>query len=393
MGYLTLSDLSLTDQRVMIREDLNVPIDANGQITSDIRIRAALPTIQAALSKNAAVILLSHLGQPKEEKEDEAFTLKPVAERLSELLKKPVPLVKNWLEEPIQVNPGQVVLCENVRFNPGEKKNDEVLSKKIASLCDIYVMDAFATAHRKQASTYGAIEFAKMACAGPLLNSEIKALEQITQKPERPLIAIVGGSKISTKLTLLKSLVKQVDTLILGGGIANNFIAAKGYPIGTSLYEPDLISQTQEILSQAADKILFPSDVITAKTFAPEGPGAEKRLTDVEKDDKILDIGTQTIQEISQRLKQAGTILWNGPLGVFEWKAFSGGTEGLAKAISESPAYSVAGGGDTLAAIEKYNVESGISYISTGGGAFLAYLEEGTLPAIEILKKRAAASL
>lgn len=389
MDYLTLSDLSLNNKRVMIREDFNVPIDSNGHITSDARIRAALPTIQAALSQNAAVILLSHLGQPKEEKEDAAFSLKPVADRLSELLKQPVPLISNWLSEPIPVLPGQVVLCENVRFNPGEKKNDEQLSKAIASLCDIYVMDAFATAHRKQASTYGAIQFAKVACAGPLLASEIKALEQITQHPKRPLIAIVGGSKISTKLTLLKSLIRQVDALILGGGIANNFIAAKGLPIGTSLYEPDLIPETQEILKEAGEKVIFPQDVITAKTFDSTALGTEKCLIDVEKDDKILDIGTHTIQEITQRLKQAGTILWNGPLGVFEWKAFSGGTEGLAKAIAESPAYSVAGGGDTLAAIEKYGVESEISYISTGGGAFLAYLEEGTLPAIEALKRQA----
>ncbi len=372
----------------MIREDFNVPLDTTGHITSDVRIQAALPTIQTALSENACVILLSHLGQPKEEKSDPALSLKPVAQRLSELLQQPVPLIENWLNEPFPVSPGEVVLCENVRFNPGEKKNDRHLAQKIASLCDIYVMDAFATAHRKQASTYGAIEFAKTACAGPLLSSEIQALEKITHAPKQPLVAIVGGSKISTKLALLNSLIHQVDYLILGGGIANNFIAAKGFSIGTSLYEPDLMPETQALLKEAADKIIFPKDVITSKIFKKEALGTEKSLTAVEPDDNILDVGPQTIHEINQLLKQAGTILWNGPLGVFEWDAFSKGTAGLAKAIAESPGYSVAGGGDTLAAIEKYGVATQINYISTGGGAFLSYLEERTLPAMEALKKQ-----
>lgn len=389
MAYLKMTDVDLSGKKVMIREDLNVPLK-DGVITSDMRIQAAIPTIKLALDQNAAVIIISHLGRPTEGVYDEQFSLAPVAKRLSELLGQEVPLVKDWLNG-VEVQPGQVVLCENVRFNVGEKKNDEALAKMMGSLCDVYVMDAFATAHRKEASTYGVAQFAPTACAGLLLDKEVSALQKIMESPKRPLVAVIGGSKVSTKLKLLNSIAEVVDCLIVGGGIANTFLAAAGYNVGSSLYEPELIDDAQKLLALAETgeiNLPLPSDVVVAKEFSADSSANSCEITGVAADDKILDIGPQTAAQFTKVLKDAKTILWNGPVGAFEVEQFAEGTKAISQAIAESAAYSVAGGGDTIAAIEKYNIEDKISYISTGGGAFLTYLESKTLPAVEILKAK-----
>lgn len=389
MTYLKMSDVDLRGKRVMIREDLNVPLK-DGVITSDMRIQAAIPTIKQALDQNAAVIIMSHLGRPTEGVYDEQFSLAPVAKRLSELLDQEVPLVKDWLNG-VEVRPGQVVLCENVRFNVGEKKNDEALAKMMGNLCDVYVMDAFATAHRKEASTYGVAKFAPTACAGLLLDKEVSALQKIMENPKRPLVAVIGGSKVSTKLKLLNSIAEVVDCLIVGGGIANTFLAATGCNVGSSLYEPELVDDAKKLLAMAESgkiNLPLPSDVIVAKEFSADSSANSCGITEVAADDKILDIGPQTVAQFTKILKDAKTILWNGPVGAFEVEQFAAGTKAVSQAIAESAAYSVAGGGDTIAAIEKYNIEDKISYISTGGGAFLTYLESKTLPAVEILKTK-----
>lgn len=389
MGYLKMMNVDLSGKKVMIREDLNVPVK-DGEITSDMRIRAAIPTIKQALEQNAAVIIISHLGRPTEGIYDEAFSLAPVAKRLSELLGQEVPLIKDWLDG-VEVEPGKVVLCENVRFNVGEKENDEALSKMMGNLCDVYVMDAFATAHRKEASTYGVAQFAPVACAGLLLDKEVSALQKIMENPERPLVAVIGGAKVSTKLKLLNSIAEVVDCLIVGGGIANTFLAAAGYNVGNSLYEPELVNDAKKLLTMAeSDKIHLPlpSDVIVAKEFSADSAATDCKIAGVVADDKILDIGSQTAAQFTKLLKDAKTILWNGPVGAFEIEQFAAGTRAVALAIAGSSAYSVAGGGDTIAAIEKYNIKDKISYISTGGGAFLTYLESKTLPAVEMLEKK-----
>lgn len=388
MAYLKMADVELEGKKVLIREDLNVPMK-DGIITSDMRIQAAIPTIKQALSLNTAVIVMSHLGRPTEGIYDEQFSLAPVAERLSELLGQSVGFEKNWLEG-VEVAPGQVVLCENVRFNVGEKANDEGLSKKLAALCEVFVMDAFATAHRKEASTYGVARFAKVACAGLLLDKEITALKKVMERPARPLVAIIGGAKVSTKLKLLDSITKIVDYLIVGGGIANTFLAAAGYSVGNSLYEPDLVDEASEILNNAKKsgvKIPLPDDVIVAEEFSADAEILDQNINQVNDSDKILDIGSQTCEKFAAIIKDAKTVLWNGPVGAFEVEQFATGTEAIARAIATSSAYSVAGGGDTIAAIEKFNISEQISYISTGGGAFLAYLEDRTLPAITILEE------
>jgi phosphoglycerate kinase len=389
MSIQRMVDLDLSGKRVLIRQDLNVPVK-NGKVTSDLRIQASIPTIEKALASGAAVMLLSHLGRPVEGQYDEASSLKPVAERLSALLGKPVRLEKDWLDG-IVIAPGEVVLCENVRFNAGEEKNSDELGKKMAALCDVFVMDAFGTAHRAQASTHSVAKFAPIVCAGPLLASELDALGKALETPAKPLVAIVGGSKVSTKLTVLKSLSEKVDQLIVGGGIANTFIAASGFPVGKSLYEPDLIAEAQRLIAaakQAGADIPIPVDVICAKEFSETAIAAIKKVGDVEEDDLILDIGPDTAKQYAELLKSAGTIVWNGPVGVFEIDQFSHGTQTLATAIAESSAFSIAGGGDTLAAIDKYGINDQISYTSTGGGAFLEFLEGKELPAVAILKSR-----
>ena len=396
MNVLRFSDLcaqgKAAGQRVFIRADLNVPQDDSGAITEDTRVRASVPCIRMALDAGAAVMVTSHLGRPTEGAFKPGDSLAPVAARLSELLGREVPLVADWTEG-VQVQPGQVVLLENCRVNKGEKKNDEALARKLAALCDIYVNDAFGTAHRAEATTYGIAQFAKVACAGPLLAAEIDAIGKALAAPKRPLIAIVAGSKVSTKLTILQSLAKNVDGLVVGGGIANTFLLAAGLPIGKSLAEPDLAGEAKaviEAMKARGAEVPIPEDVVTAKAFAADAPATVKAAADVAEDDLILDIGPKTAARLAAQLKAAGTIVWNGPVGVFEWDAFAHGTEAIARAVAESSAFSIAGGGDTLAAIAKYGIEKDVGYISTGGGAFLEVLEGKTLPAFEILEKRAA---
>jgi len=382
------------DKRVFIRADLNVPQDANGNITEDTRIRASLPCIQMALHAGAAVMVTSHLGRPTEGAFKPENSLAPVAHRLGELLGRNVPLVSNWVEG-VLVQPGQVVLLENCRLNTGEKNNNEALARQLAALCDIFVHDAFGTAHRAEGSTYGIAQYAPIACAGPLLSAEIDAISQALSKPKRPLLAIVGGSKVSSKLSILQSLANNVDQLIVGGGIANTFMLAAGLNIGKSLAEPGLVGEARAVIeamkARGAD-VPIPTDVVCAKTFAADAPATVKNATEVDDDDLILDIGPKTAQKLAAQLKRAGTIVWNGPVGVFEFAAFENGTQQIAKAIAESSAFSIAGGGDTLAAIAKYGIEKQVGYISTGGGAFLEMLEGKILPALEILQMRAKTS-
>jgi phosphoglycerate kinase len=395
MKVLRFSDLCAEGlppgQRVFIRADLNVPQDAAGRITEDTRIRASVPCIRMALDAGAAVMVTSHLGRPAEGEFRPEDSLAPVAIRLGELMGRDVPLVRNWVDG-VDVKPGQVVLLENCRLNKGEKKNDPVLARKMAALCDIFVHDAFGTAHRAEASTYGIAQYARIACAGPLLAAEIDAITQALASPKRPLAAIVAGSKVSTKLTILKSLSSKVDRLIVGGGIANTFMLAAGLKIGRSLAEADLVGEAREVIAAMKARgaeVPIPTDVVTAKTFAADAAAIVKSAADVADDDLILDIGPQTALRLADQLLQAGTIVWNGPVGVFEFDAFSHGTETIARAIAQSKAFSIAGGGDTLAAIAKYGIEKDVGYISTGGGAFLEVLEGKTLPAFEILEKRA----
>ena len=390
MAVIKMSDIDLSGKRVFIREDLNVPV-ADGVVTSDARIRAALPTIKAALEANAAVMLVSHLGRPTEGQPDDTFSLQPVADRIGELLGRDVPLVKDWIDG-VDVKPGNVVLLENVRFLVGEKKCDEALAKKMAALCDVFVMDAFGTAHRAQASTYGVGEHAPVACAGPLLAAELEALAKALDKPARPFVAIVGGSKVSTKLTVLDALADKVDTLIVGGGIANTFIAAAGNDVGKSLCEMDMLDTARELAANEDGRaeIPVPDDVVCADEFSADANATVRPVDAVEPGEMILDIGPNTAARFAAIVKDAGTIIWNGPVGVFEFDAFGEGTKVLAEAIAASDAFSVAGGGDTLAAIDKYGVRDGISYISTGGGAFLEFVEGKKLPAVEMLERRAA---
>ena len=389
MAVIKMSDIDLSGKRVLIREDLNVPV-SDAVVTSDARIRAALPTIRAALEANAAVMLVSHLGRPTEGQPEDKFSLQPVAERIAELLDREIPLVKDWIDG-VDVEPGNVVLLENVRFLEGEKKCDETLSKKMAALCDVYVMDAFGTAHRAQASTYGAGEHAPVACAGPLLAGELEALARALDNPARPFVAIVGGSKVSTKLHVLDTLADKVDTLIVGGGIANTFIAAAGHGVGKSLYEAEMLDTARKLAANRDDRaeIPVPRDVVCADEFSAHANATTKAVEAVAADEMILDIGPDTAARLAEILKQAGTIIWNGPVGVFEFDSFGDGTRVLAEAIAASDAFSVAGGGDTLAAIDKYGVREGISYISTGGGAFLEFVEGKVLPAVEMLERRA----
>ncbi|HJS04061.1 MAG TPA: phosphoglycerate kinase [Variovorax sp.] len=396
MNVLRFTDLAaqgkVAGQRVFIRADLNVPQDDAGNITEDTRIRASVPCIRQALDAGAAVMVTSHLGRPTEGQFKPEDSLAPVAKRLGELLGREVPLVSNWIDG-VQVAPGQVVLLENCRLNKGEKKNDEALARKLAALTDIYVNDAFGTAHRAEATTYGIAQYAKIACAGPLLAAEIDAITKALANPKRPLVAIVAGSKVSTKLTILKSLADKVDQLIVGGGIANTFMLASGLPIGKSLAEPDLQDQAQAVIEAMRARgaaVPIPVDVVTAQSFAADAPATVKAANDVAENDLILDIGPKTAEILAAQLREAGTIVWNGPVGVFEFDAFSKGTEAIARAIADSSAFSIAGGGDTLAAIAKYGIEDQVGYISTGGGAFLEVLEGKTLPAFEILEKRAA---
>lgn len=393
MKVLRLADLDVRGKRVFIREDLNVPVH-EGKVSSDARIRAALPTLQHAMDAGARVFILSHLGRPTEGVYAEQFSLAPVAARLSELLGRSVPLRKDWLAG-VDCAPGDAVLCENVRFNKGEKQDDEVLARKMAALCDVFVMDAFGTAHRAEASTHGIARFAPLACAGPLLAGELEALERALQQPQRPLVAIVAGSKVSTKLTVLESLLAKVDKLIVGGGIANTFLAATGVKIGKSLHEAEMLDIARKLLAQARARgaeIPLPTDVVVAKEFAATAHADVRAATSVADDDMILDIGPDTAERFAALLQQAGTILWNGPVGVFEFDQFGEGTRVIAEAVARSKAFSLAGGGDTLAAIEKYGVEDGISYISTGGGAFLEFVEGKSLPAVAVLEARAAAA-
>ena len=379
-------------QRVFIRADLNVPLDPQGKITEDTRIRASVPCIQMALDAGAAVMVTSHLGRPTEGELQPEDSLAVVAQRLSEMMKRDVPLVSNWVEG-VSVKPGELVLLENCRLNVGEKKNSEALARKLAALCDIFVHDAFGTAHRAEASTYGIAQYAKTACAGPLLAAEMDAISKALTSPRRPLVAIVAGSKVSTKLTILKALANNVDQLIVGGGIANTFMLAMGINIGKSLAERELLPEARAVMDAMRARgaeVPIPTDVVTAKTFSADAPATIKYASDIEDDDLILDIGPETTHRLAAQLKLAGTIVWNGPVGVFEFEAFSKGTEGIARAIASSAAFSIAGGGDTVAAIAKYGIEHQVDYISTGGGAFLEVLEGKTLPAFEILQKRAA---
>lgn len=389
---LRMVDLDLAGKRVLIREDLNVPVH-EGVVTSDARIRAALPTLQLALSRGAAVMVMSHLGRPKEGEYDPALSLEPVAERLSELLGQRVPLVRDWLDG-VEVAAGELVLLENVRFNTGEKKDDATLARRMAALCDVYVMDAFGTAHRAEASTHGVARHAPVACAGPLLVNELLALETALEKPKRPMVAIVAGSKVSTKLTVLETLLAKVDQLIVGGGIANTFLAAAGLPIGKSLYEADMVDIARRLLEQSHQRgvdIPLPTDVVVASEFAASAEADVKAASAVGDSEMILDIGPDTAERLAAMIDKAGTVIWNGPVGVFEFDQFGEGTRVLAQAIARSAAFSLAGGGDTLAAIEKYGVEDDISYISTGGGAFLEFVEGKTLPAVAALQERALA--
>ena len=386
MNVKLMKDLDLAGKRVLIREDLNVPVK-DGKVTSDARIRASLPTIQLALEKGATVMLMSHLGRPTEGEYEEQYSLAPVATHLSGLLGRDVPLIKDWVEGGFTVEPGQVVLLENVRFNAGEKKDNEELSKKMAALCDVYVMDAFGTAHRAQASTHGVARFAPIACAGPLLANELEALGKALDNPARPLVAIVGGSKVSTKLEVLNSLSEKCDQLIVGGGIANTFLAAAGKPVGTSLHEGDLVDTAKALMARC--EIPIPSDVVTATEFAESAEAVTKSADDVADNEMILDIGPETANQLAQVLQNAGTIIWNGPVGVFEFDQFGNGTEALSRAIAQSNGFSIAGGGDTLAAVDKYSIADDVSYISTGGGAFLEFVEGKVLPAVAVLEARA----
>ena len=390
MTVLRMTDLDLAGKRLLIRQDLNVPI-AHGKISSDARLRASLPTLKLALERGASVIVISHLGRPKAGKFDPAHSLTPVAGWLSEHLGRTVPMVTNWIDG-IDLEPGQIVLGENTRFLKGEKEDDEALSKKMAALCDIYVMDAFGTAHRAECSTHGAGMFAPIACAGPLLAAELDALGSALATPKRPLAVIVGGSKVSTKLDLLKSLADVADQLIVGGGIANTFLAAMGKPVGKSLYEKDMLDTAREILAKIQARggdIPLPIDVVVAPEFSAEAHAETRAVEDVEDDEMILDIGPKTAAMLAEKLKACGTIVWNGPVGVFEFNSFANGTKVLAHAIAESPAFSLAGGGDTLAAMDKFGVFDKLSYVSTGGGAFLEFLEGKKLPAVAMLESRA----
>ncbi len=386
MTVLKMTDLDLQGKRVLIREDLNVPVK-DGAVKSDARILASLPTIKLALEKGAAVLVCSHLGRPEEGVYSEEDSLKPVADYLSKALGREVPLVKDYLEG-VEVQPGELVLLENVRFNKGEKKNTDELAQQYAALCDVFVMDAFGTAHRAQGSTHGVAKFAKVACAGPLLAAELDALGKALDKPARPMVAIVAGSKVSTKLDVLTSLADICDQLIVGGGIANTFLAAAGYKVGKSLHEADLLDTAKAIAAKVA--VPLPVDVVVAKEFAESAEATVKAIADVADDDMILDIGPKTAAMFGEMLKASQTILWNGPVGVFEFDQFGNGTKVLAQAIAQSPAFSIAGGGDTLAAIDKYGVAEQISYISTGGGAFLEFVEGKVLPAVEVLEQRAS---
>ncbi|MBD8527265.1 phosphoglycerate kinase [Pseudomarimonas arenosa] len=389
MSVLRMSDLDLARKRVLIRQDLNVPVK-DGKVTSDQRILASLPTLKLALDQGAAVLVTSHLGRPKEGSWSEQDSLAPVAARMSELLGREVPLIRDWVDG-VAIEPGQLVLLENCRMNVGEGKDDPELSAKYAALCDVFVMDAFGTAHRAQASTHGVIRAAKTACGGPLLMAELDALAKALKQPQRPLMAIVAGSKVSTKLELLSSLLDKVDQLIVGGGIANTFLAAAGKPVGKSLCEHDLIDTARKIVADAQARgadIPLPRDVVVAPAFAADAPATVKSVDQVSAEDMILDIGPATAEHYAQLIAKAGTVLWNGPVGVFEFDAFGRGTEALAKAIANSPAFSIAGGGDTLAAIDKYAVVDGIGYISTGGGAFLEFCEGKVLPAVAALEAR-----
>ncbi len=384
------------DKRVFIRADLNVPLNANGEITEDTRVRASVPAIQMALNAGAAVMVTSHLGRPTEGEFKPEDSLAPVARRLSELLERPVPLVSNWVDGGFRVYPGDIVLLENCRLNKGEKKNDDALAQKMAKLCDIFVHDAFGTAHRAEASTYGIAKYAPIACAGPLLAAEIDAVNRALANPARPLMAIVAGSKVSTKLTILQSLADKVDGLIVGGGIANTFMLASGLPIGKSLAEPDLLDQARQVIDKMKARgaeVPIPEDVVVAKQFSATAEATVKAAQDVAADDLILDIGPKTAARLAHKLTAAGTIVWNGPVGVFEFDAFSNGTKALAHAVATSKGFSIAGGGDTLAAIAKYDIADKIGYISTGGGAFLEILEGKTLPAFEILQQRSRTPL
>jgi phosphoglycerate kinase len=386
-----MSGMDLRGKRVLIREDLNVPIK-DGQVSSDARIRAALPTLQAALNAKARVLVMSHLGRPDEGRYSEEFSLAPVAKRLAQLLGMSVPLKKDWLNG-VDVGPGEIVLLENVRFNKGEKQDAEDLSRRMAALCDVYVMDAFGTAHRAEASTHGVAKYAPIACAGPLLVSELSALETALEKPARPLLAIVAGSKVSTKLTVLESLLGKVDQLIVGGGITNTFLAALGFNVGKSLYEPAMLDICKRLLEQSKKRgivIPMPTDVVVAREFSAKAEADVKAVDAVASEDMILDIGPDSAEAMAALVGSAGTILWNGPVGVFEFEQFGEGTRIIATAIARSKAFSLAGGGDTLAAIEKYGIEDSISYISTGGGAFLEFVEGKKLPAVDILEQRAA---
>lgn len=388
-----MTDLALAGKRVLIREDLNVPLK-DGQVADDTRIRACLPTIRAAVGQRARVMLMSHLGRPEEGVPDEKYSLRPVAAHLGRLLGQPVRLIETWLEGVPDLHDGEVVLCENVRFNAGEKKDNDGLARKMAALCDVFVMDAFGTAHRAQASTHGVAKYAAVACAGPLLVAELDALGRALQSPQRPLVAVVGGSKVSTKLVVLESLTSRVDQLIVGGGIANTFMAAAGLPIGKSLAEPDLVAtaaQLMQAMTARGASIPIPVDVVCGREFAPNAAAVLKEAQSVAADDMIFDVGPRTAAIFTELLMKAGTIVWNGPVGVFEFDQFGGGTRSLAQAIAASPAFSIAGGGDTLAAVAKYGVGDQISYISTGGGAFLEFLEGRELPAVAILQERAKA--
>jgi phosphoglycerate kinase len=387
MSIIKMADLDLAGKRVLIRADLNVPLK-DGKVASDKRITATLPTIKLALEKGARVMVTSHLGRPTEGEYNEEFSLKPVVEYMKGLLDVPVRLVKDYLDTPVEVNQNEVVVLENCRFNKGEKKNDEALAKKYAALCDVFVMDAFGTAHRAQGTTYGAAQFAPVACAGPLLAAELEALGKAMDNPAHPMVAIVGGSKVSTKLTVLHSLSKIADLLIVGGGIANTFIAAQGNKVGKSLYENDLVDEATQIAKET--KIPEVVDVVVGKEFSESAAAETKDVKDVLDDDMIFDLGPKTMAEICNTIKNAKTILWNGPVGVFEFDQFGAGTKAMAEAIAESEGFSVAGGGDTINAIQKYGVTDRISYISTGGGAFLEFVEGKKLPAVEILEKRAA---
>jgi phosphoglycerate kinase len=390
MKLTRMTDTDLRNKRVLIREDLNVPVQ-DGMVTSDARIRASLATIRYALDQHARVFVLSHLGRPQEGQEDAALSLAPVAARLSELLGKPVPLRKNWIDG-VDCAPGSAVLCENVRFLKGEKKDDEQLARRMAALCEVFVMDAFGTAHRAEASTHGVARFAPVACAGPLLVGELEALERALKEPARPLVAIVGGSKVSTKLMVLESLLDRVDQLIVGGGIANTFLAATGVDVGRSLCEAEMLDVARRLMDKARARdaqIPLPTDVVVGREFAATAHADVRPVGEVRRDEMILDIGPDTADRCSALLQAAGTIIWNGPVGVFEFEQFGEGTRAIAQAIARSKAFSLAGGGDTLAAIEKYGVEDGMSYISTGGGAFLEFVEGKTLPAVAMLEQRA----